>query len=65
MLVKPPEEMSLSVQQYPVRAWAREAVQPLEVSILVCVLGSLFLGIAGNSIFEAIRWSVLQTPTLF
>lgn len=65
MLVKPPEEMSLSVQQYPVRAWAREAVQPLEVSILVCVLGSLTLGIAGNSIFEAIRWSVSQTPTLF
>nr|YP_010231209.1 subunit 2 of NADH-plastoquinoneoxidoreductase [Nephroselmis pyriformis]QSV37278.1 subunit 2 of NADH-plastoquinoneoxidoreductase [Nephroselmis pyriformis] len=64
MLVKPRQEMSLSVQQYPTRAWAIEALQPLEVSILVCVVGSLGIGVAGNSIFNAASWAVLQTPIL-
>jgi NAD(P)H-quinone oxidoreductase subunit 2 len=64
MLVKPQEEMSVSVQQYPVRAWALEAVQPLEISIVLCVVGSLGLGVAGDALFEGVRWSVLHTPTL-
>jgi NAD(P)H-quinone oxidoreductase subunit 2 len=64
MLVKSPPSISVSVQSYPESAWTLQALQPLEVSLVVCVTGTILIGIAGNSMFELIRWSIMQTPTL-
>lgn len=62
VLVQP--AMSASVQDYPQRAWALQAIQPLEVGIGICVVGTLWLGIGGNQIFVIANQLVAQAPGL-
>ena len=64
MLVKPERDMALAVRQYPPRAWALEPLQALELGIVACVLGSLVIGVAGNSVFELASLTVAQSPSL-
>jgi NAD(P)H-quinone oxidoreductase subunit 2 len=64
MLVQPKEEMSLAVRQYPTRAWTLQPLQPLEVGILICVVGSIIVGIGGNSILDLMTLTMSQAPSL-
>ena len=64
MLVPAKQEISLVVRQYPDRAWTIEPIQPLEVGIVICVAGSIVLGVAGNSMLNVVTLTMSQTPSL-
>nr|NP_050838.1 NADH dehydrogenase subunit 2 [Nephroselmis olivacea]Q9TL07.1 RecName: Full=NAD(P)H-quinone oxidoreductase subunit 2, chloroplastic; AltName: Full=NAD(P)H dehydrogenase, subunit 2; AltName: Full=NADH-plastoquinone oxidoreductase subunit 2 [Nephroselmis olivacea]AAD54809.1 subunit 2 of NADH-plastoquinoneoxidoreductase [Nephroselmis olivacea] len=64
MLVPATQEMSLAVREYPRRAWSLEPIQPLEVGIFVCVLGSILVGVAGNSMVNLMTITMSQAPSL-
>jgi NAD(P)H-quinone oxidoreductase subunit 2 len=64
MIVPPSQDMSLAVRQYPTRAWTLAPIQPLELGIVVCVVGSIVVGIAGNSMLDLVTLSMTQAPSL-
>jgi NAD(P)H-quinone oxidoreductase subunit 2 len=64
MVVKEPEEMSEAVQNYPEIRWDLPGMRPLQVGLIICLLGTSLAGILSNPLFELANGSVTGTKFL-
>jgi NAD(P)H-quinone oxidoreductase subunit 2 len=64
MVVKEPHEMSESVKRYPKISWAQPGLRPLQVGLVLSVVGTGLAGILSNPLFTIASDAVLHTPML-
>ncbi|WP_019508441.1 NAD(P)H-quinone oxidoreductase subunit N [Pleurocapsa sp. PCC 7319] len=64
MVVKEPQEMSESVQNYPTINWKLPGMRPLQVGLVVSAIVTSFAGIFSNPLFTLTTNSVNSTPIL-
>ncbi|MGY2752262.1 NAD(P)H-quinone oxidoreductase subunit 2 [Thermostichus sp. MS-CIW-21] len=64
MVVKEPQEMSLSVQNYPPTDWQAEGMPALRVGMVVTLVATIFAGILSNPLFTLSVQAVERSPFL-
>ncbi len=64
MVVKEPQEMSDSVKNYPAIRWDLQGLRPLQVGLVLALIGTSFAGIFSNPLFTLASDSVTRTPIL-
>ena len=64
MVVKEPQEMSESVQNYPEINWNLPGMRPMQVGLVVSVIATSLAGILSNPLFTLATDSVTSTPIL-
>ncbi len=64
MVVKEPQEMSESVQNYPAISWTLPGMRSLQVGLILTVIVTSLAGILSNPLFELANTAVMQTPML-
>ncbi|MBD2186301.1 NAD(P)H-quinone oxidoreductase subunit N [Planktothrix sp. FACHB-1355] len=64
MVVKEPQEMSETVQNYPEIRWNLPGMRPLQVGLVVMLLATSLAGILSNPLFTLANSSVVGTPIL-
>ena len=64
MVVKEPEEMSEAVKNYPPIRWDLPGMRPLQVSLIICLVGTSLAGILSNPLFNLANGSVTGTALL-
>ncbi len=64
MVVKEPQEMSESVKNYPEIRWDLPGMRPLQVGIVLSLVGTAIAGILANPLFTLANDSVAKTPML-
>ncbi|MBD2022392.1 NAD(P)H-quinone oxidoreductase subunit N [Leptolyngbya sp. FACHB-36] len=64
MVVKEPQEMSETVRNYPEIRWDLPGMRPLQVGLIITLVGTSLAGILSNPLFTLANNSVTQTPML-
>lgn len=64
MVVKEPQEMSESVENYPEIRWDLPGMRPLQVGLVLSLITTSLAGILSNPLFSLANSSVAQTPML-
>ncbi|MEM9007587.1 MAG: NAD(P)H-quinone oxidoreductase subunit N [Cyanobacteria bacterium P01_F01_bin.86] len=64
MVVKEPQEMSDVIENYPEVRWDLPGMRPLQVSLILAVIGTSLAGILSNPLFTLANNSVSHTPLL-
>jgi NAD(P)H-quinone oxidoreductase subunit 2 len=64
MVVKEPQEMSESVQNYPAIRWDLLGLRPLQVGLVFALVATSLAGILSNPLFSLANSSVENTPML-
>lgn len=64
IVVKEPQEMSVSVQNYPETNWQAEGMQALRVGLVFTLVATIFAGILSNPLFTLSIQAVEQSPFL-
>ncbi|MFB2923521.1 NAD(P)H-quinone oxidoreductase subunit N [Aerosakkonema funiforme] len=64
MVVKEPQEMSETVQNYPEIRWNLPGMRPLQVGLVVMLVATSLAGILSNPLFTLANSSVVGTPIL-
>ena len=64
MVVKEPQEMSVSVKNYPEANWNIPGMRPLQVSLILTLIATSLAGILANPILTLANSSVNRTPIL-
>ncbi|MDB9511627.1 NAD(P)H-quinone oxidoreductase subunit N [Kamptonema animale CS-326] len=64
MVVKEPQEMSISVKNYPEANWTLPGMRPLQVSLILTLIATSLAGILANPILTLANSSVNRTPIL-
>ncbi|MEO0406799.1 MAG: NAD(P)H-quinone oxidoreductase subunit N [Cyanobacteria bacterium P01_A01_bin.135] len=62
MVVKEPHEMSDSVKAYPETRWDLPGMRPIQVAIIVTLVGTSLAGILSNPLFSLANGSVTRSP---
>jgi NAD(P)H-quinone oxidoreductase subunit 2 len=63
MVVKEPQEMSESVQNYPALTWRPFGMRPLQVGLILTLITTSLAGILSNPLFNLVNASVADIPT--
>jgi len=63
-VVKEPQEMSVSVQNYPETNWQAEGMPALRVGMVLTLVATIFAGILSNPLFTLSIQAVEQSPFL-
>jgi NAD(P)H-quinone oxidoreductase subunit 2 len=64
MVVKEPQEMSESVQNYPTANWTLPGMRPLQVALIVSLIFTSAAGVFSNPLFSLANAAVAKTPML-
>ncbi|NET36719.1 MAG: NAD(P)H-quinone oxidoreductase subunit N, partial [Cyanothece sp. SIO1E1] len=64
MVVKEPHEMSDAVKNYPTIRWNLPGMRPLQVGLLISLVGTSLAGILSNPLFTLANDSIVNTPML-
>lgn len=64
MVVKEPQEMSETVENYPEVRWSLPGMRPLQVGIVVSLVATTLAGILSNPLFTFANNSVTTSPVL-
>ncbi|MEB3337063.1 MAG: NAD(P)H-quinone oxidoreductase subunit N [Leptolyngbyaceae bacterium] len=64
MVVKEPQEMSEAVKNYPAISWKLEGMRPLQVGLVLTLIGTSLAGILSNPLFTLANDSITRTPML-
>jgi len=64
IVVKEPQEMSVSVQNYPETNWQAEGMPALRVGMVLTLVATIFAGILSNPLFTLSIQAVEQSPFL-
>ncbi|MGF1514329.1 MAG: NAD(P)H-quinone oxidoreductase subunit N [Elainellaceae cyanobacterium] len=62
MVVKETHEMSDAVKNYPEISWTLPGMRPIQVAILVTLVGTSLAGILSNPLFTIANGSITRTP---
>jgi NAD(P)H-quinone oxidoreductase subunit 2 len=62
MVVKEPQEMSESVQNYPEIRWNLPGMRPLQVGLVISLVATSLAGILSNPLFNLANNSIARTP---
>jgi len=64
MVVKEPQEMSDVVKNYPEIRWNLQGMRPLQVTVVLTLVGTTLAGILSNPLFNLANDAVSKTPML-
>ena len=64
MVVKEPQEMSATVKKYPKIQWTLPGMRPLQVGLVLTMVGTTLAGILANPLFTLANDAVVKTEVL-